>query len=399
VYLNLSPPQLAHLRRVGLRRGDAFVVFGGSSLDEVKLPPMHYTMTESDLPGRQTGRLDGEIPQAQGMMLTSDAQARSGSTLYSTRCSTLYSDCATAYISIPEALQANQSEMAGFIALGALFGVFFGLFCSVAYQRSQSMERQLRRAIRKDALRLVYQPIVNLVTRRIVGAEALLRWTDEEGCDVRPDILVKTAEQKGFVGEITRLVVRDAVRDFRDTLRSRPEFRLNINATATDLSDSGLLSMLQEILQQAEVPMESLVVEITESSTARHSLAIETIRLLREKGFSVHIDDFGTGYSSLSYLHALSVDAIKIDKSFTQAIGTEAVTVSIIPQILAMAAGLKLAVTVEGIETAEQADYFAAYDQPILAQGWLFGRPVAAEQFHRLLADEESVETVSAGAV
>jgi len=104
-------------------------------------------------------------------------------------------------------------------------------------------------------------------------------------------------------------------------------------------------------------------------------------------GHSVHIDDFGTGYSSLSYLHDLSVDAIKIDKSFTQAVGTDSVILAILPQILAMAEALSLDVIVEGVETAEQARYFAACPRAILAQGWHFGRPTLAESFHRLLAE------------
>lgn len=118
-------------------------------------------------------------------------------------------------------------------------------------------------------------------------------------------------------------------------------------------------------------------------------MAVETIKRLRQRGHSVHIDDFGTGYSSLSYLHSLAVDAIKIDKSFTHAIGTEAVTVSILPQILAIAKTLNLQVVAEGIETVEQADYFARCDQPILGQGWLYGYPVSAEQFGLLLSGKE----------
>ena len=147
--------------------------------------------------------------------------------------------------------------------------------------------------------------------------------------------------------------------------------------------------MLEEALERAAVPASSLAIEITESSTARHREAIETIVLLRKQGHSVHIDDFGTGYSSLAYLHDLSVDAIKIDRAFTQAIGTEAVTLAILPQILAMAETLNLAVIVEGVETGQQAEYFAAVAQPVFAQGWLFGRPVPAAEFHKLLAEEE----------
>jgi sensor c-di-GMP phosphodiesterase-like protein len=110
----------------------------------------------------------------------------------------------------------------------------------------------------------------------------------------------------------------------------------------------------------------------------------------------VHIDDFGTGYSSLSYLQDLAISAIKIDKSFTRSIGTQAVTVAILPQILAMAEALKLQVIVEGIETSPQADYFSVLAQPVLAQGWFFGYPVPAERFQRLLAEDEQKALVEA---
>jgi sensor c-di-GMP phosphodiesterase-like protein len=147
--------------------------------------------------------------------------------------------------------------------------------------------------------------------------------------------------------------------------------------------------MLEKSLNEALVQPRSLAIEVTESSTARHEVAIAAIRQLSQRGLDVHIDDFGTGYSSLSYLNGLAIHAIKIDRSFTQAIGTEAVTVSILPQILAMAAALKLQVIVEGVETAKQAIYFAGCGQPVLAQGWLYGRPISAPEFHEHLGKAE----------
>jgi sensor c-di-GMP phosphodiesterase-like protein len=146
--------------------------------------------------------------------------------------------------------------------------------------------------------------------------------------------------------------------------------------------------MLESQLGQAGVAASSLMIEVTESSTARSPKAKETIQALRQRGHRIQIDDFGTGYSSLSYLQDLAIDGIKIDKSFTQAIGTEAVTVGIIPLILAMAESLRLQVTVEGVETQQQAAYFAlpGAGKPFLGQGWLYGRPTPVEDFHRLLA-------------
>ena len=123
---------------------------------------------------------------------------------------------------------------------------------------------------------------------------------------------------------------------------------------------------------------------------------METIRQLRERGHSVLLDDFGTCYSSLSYLSANSVDAIKIDKPFAQAIGTDAANAAILPQILTMAEALNLQVIVEGIETAQQACYFSGLTQLIHGQGWLYGRPIPAEEFHRLLTEGDKKAPASA---
>jgi sensor c-di-GMP phosphodiesterase-like protein len=285
------------------------------------------------------------------------------------------------------------------MTLGGMTGALFGVVLSIFYRRNRSMEQQLRRAIRKDKLRVEYQQIVSLTSGRIVGAEALARWTDEDGFAVAPDIFIKIAEERGFVDSITRLVVRHVLRDFAATFRAQPDFQVSINVAVSDLTDPQFLPMLEDALQQAGVAARNVVIEITESSTARHEVVIAAILRLRQRGHSVHIDDFGTGYSSLSYLHELSVDAIKIDRSFTQSIGTEAVTAAILPQILAMAGALHLEVIVEGIETGQQADYFSPSALPIFGQGWLFGRSVAPEEFQRLLTeDEKKAQTVTKAA-
>jgi sensor c-di-GMP phosphodiesterase-like protein len=350
---------------------------------------MHFITTESDLPKKQIGKLVGEDPGTQEMVLIRDYDGRSGTTLYATRCSITYSDCVTAYVSIAEALQTDRSVIAGYVVLGGLFGVIFGLYCSSVYLRSQGMESQLRKAIREDKLQMVYQPIVELRSGRIVGAETLARWTDEDGIPVGPDVFVRLAEECGFVGSITRLVIHHSLQDFGATLRAHPDFHISANVAAADLSDPEFLPMLEQELALADIPARRLTIEITESSTARHDVAIKTILALRQRGHSVHIDDFGTGYSSLAYLQDLAVDAIKIDRSFTRAVGTGAANAAILPKILGMAEALSLKVIVEGIETESQAAYFAATGQPMLAQGWLYGRPAQIEEFHRRMAENQ----------
>jgi sensor c-di-GMP phosphodiesterase-like protein len=390
IYRNLPPFRVDDQTVIAIQAGDSFVVYNPYNLKSIVAAPMHFAVTAIDAPNRQTGQLLGEIPSGQGSILTTERKTRIDDSLYATRCSREYATCMTAYIAIPDALRGSRGYITSFIALGGLSGVLFGLMCPLIYTRNKSVEQQLLRAIRSDALSVVYQPIVDLASGRIVEAEALVRWTDEYKNAVSPDIFVKIAEQRGFVGAITKFVVRHTLQEFGGTLRARPGFRVNVNIAAPDLADPEFLPMLEKSLADAEIPARNLGIEITESFTARQQVAKDTILRLRQKGHFVHIDDFGTGYSSLAYLHDLRVDAIKIDKAFTKAIGTDAVTVSILPQILTMAETLKLHVVVEGIETQAQAEYFGAGNQHVYGQGWLFGRPVPARVFLQMLDEEES---------
>jgi sensor c-di-GMP phosphodiesterase-like protein len=382
---------------VALQAGDSYVVLF-PYFDILREPSaIHRRITTvSETDRKQSLPLTGVAVQPSWPQLTGNDDFRIGETMFSTRCSLLSINhiCTTTYFSVFEALQANHRELRVFIVFGGLAGAFLGFFCLIIYQRNHSMEQQLRRAIHRGQLRVAYQPIVNVASRRIVGAEALARWSDEEGVAISPDIFIKIAEERGFVGEITRLVVKCVLRELGATLRDNPDFHVSINVAAADLGDPEFLTMLEQSLEQASVRPESVAIELTERSTARYKVAAETIRQLRRRGHSVHIDDFGTGYSSLAYLHDLSVDAIKIDRVFTHAIGTEAVTEAILPQILVMAETLSLDVIMEGIETDLQASYFSGLPQTIFGQGWLFGRPVPANEFHRMLTEDKKAALV-----
>lgn len=398
VYQNLAPLRIGDHTVVSVQLGQSFIVYNPYNLRDLDAAPMHFTVSQMDEPTGQSGRLIGEVTGARTSILTKEGQAQEGDTLYATRCSTRYASCMTAFITISDALLANRGDYRAYIGLTGICGALFGFACSLFYRRSRGMEQQLRRAIAADRLQVVYQPIVRLETRQIVGVEALVRWNDEENIPVSPEVFIRIAEERGFVGEITLLVVRRIVSELGALLRNQPEFRVNFNIAAVDLSDAKFLPMMEQVLERGGVSPQSLGIEITESHTARLQVAKDAILQLRARGHVVYIDDFGTGYSSLAYLHDLSADGIKIDMTFTKAIGTESVTVSIIPQILAMAAALKLDVIVEGVETAEQAAYFASSDRKTLAQGWLFGRPVPVAVLERLLAVQHEKNSVGAGA-
>lgn len=318
---------------------------------------------------------------------TENGYRRVDGMLSATRCSNRYAHCLTAAIAVAQVYRMGRPLIAACMALGALVGGGLGLLGLLTYFRGGTMEQQLRKAIRNDRLHMVYQPVVDLKSGRVVGAEALARWTDDHGSRVDTNVFIRLAEDKGFVGEITQLALRHVLRDLGALMREVPGFQVSVNVTAWDLARPGFVPMVESSLAQAGVSSQSITIEITEDSTARHERAIEGIRQLRTAGHQVHIDDFGTGYSSLAYLQELSVDAIKIDKVFTQSIGTGSVTMGILPQIVAMADALNLELVVEGIETEEQARYFLPSDTRIRAQGWLFGRPMPANVFLQKLAD------------
>jgi len=389
VYNGLAPSQVNDVHLLTLQQGELYAVLDpriGRGLDS---PRDHFTVTVLDTDRSKTGKLLSNTPTANDLIFTRSGVTRRGGTLYDTHCSVARATCVTTFETISEALRGNRLLFRVFIVLGGLVGACFGFACSWLYKRKRSLEQQLRRAIAKDRLDLVYQPIVNLETGRVVEAEALARWIDEDGSPVSPEIFVSIAEEAGFVGDLTRFVVRRALRDMGQTLRDNPEFRLNINVTGSDLADPFFLPMLQQSMEAAGVMANSLAIEVTEGSTASKQVAKETIHQLRQRGHNVQIDDFGTGYSSLSYLQELSIDTIKIDRAFTNAIGTDSITVNILPQILSMAKALDLYVIVEGIETQQQADYFMGSERPILGQGWFFGRPVPAPTFLANLCKEE----------
>jgi sensor c-di-GMP phosphodiesterase-like protein len=398
IFGDLPPFRAGRHRGILVELGDSYVVYAPNMMENRDGMSSHVLITSTGTFSPQYGESRRGLSKEDAKIFTVNGSARVKDTLYSTRCSERYSRCASTYLSTQEALANDRVHRTLGALLGGLIGALFGLFFSLLYRRNRSIDHQLRRAIAKDKVRLVYQPIVDLASRRIIGAEALARWTDEEGFAVGPDVFVAIAEEYGFVGELTRLVVRHALHDLAEILRDYPDFRLSINVAAADLSDPSFPPMLDRALKQAGVPAPSLAIEITETSTARSQAARGAIGHLRQQGHSVQVDDFGTGYSSLSYLHDLSIDTIKIDRSFTQAIGTQAVTVGILPQILAIATALHLDIIVEGIETNQQANYFADSDKSVFVQGWLFGRPVPAEEFHGLLAEDmkraaSSVET------
>jgi sensor c-di-GMP phosphodiesterase-like protein len=297
--------------------------------------------------------------------------------LISVACSRTSEFCAAAIARNGDIRAQNSAPMLGFGALGGLAGAGLAAAIIFGLRRRQTLAAQLHRAIENDELSLVYEPVVDLGSSQIVGAEVLARWRDEQGQPVLPDIFIALAEEQGLIGGITEFVIRRATEELRDLLRSR-DFRISINIAAVDLIGQELPRCLDRYVEARGIPSDRVAFELTERSTADRELIVRAIRMLRGRGHPVFLDDFGVGYSSLSYLHELGVDAIKIEKSFTAVLGGESVTASVVPQILSIASSLKLGVIVEGVETPVQEKSLRELGVQ-LVQGWFYGKPMAAK--------------------
>jgi diguanylate cyclase (GGDEF)-like protein len=245
-----------------------------------------------------------------------------------------------------------------------------------------SLETDLHHALGTDELDVVYQPIVDLRTDAMVGVEALLRWMHPTRGAISPASFIPVAEQTGMIVPLTLWVVRRACSQLRswDEAEGTRGLCVSVNISARLVAEPGIASAIARELYYAGIDPYRIVLEITESLLMEeHSQSIQALCQLRALGMRLSVDDFGTGYSSLSRLNTLPIDEVKIDQSFIAEITNGGAGDTIVRATVAMAHGLGLRVVAEGVESAAQLAALRAVgcDE---AQGFLFGRPVAADQ-------------------
>jgi sensor c-di-GMP phosphodiesterase-like protein len=367
--------------------GDLNAVLSPNAFDHWNRPHVRYMIVAVDRKTNRMARIAGSSLSLQTSQVLSQGLAILAGTIYRRSCSDRNQICAVTSESLADVWGSSRTTQVVYSAMGAFAGLSVGLLGALLYQRTHGLSHQLHCAIRRSSpsLRLVYEPILDSRTCRTVGAETLLRWTDQTGASIPPDVFVRMAEEKGFVDELTAFVVRRAIQEMGNLLRLHPYFTLSINIAASDMNGHRLLGLLKKEVLRAEVSPEQIALELTERSTADLAVARSAIRRLREAGYKVHIDDFGTGFSSLSYIDQLAVNAIKIDRSFTRAVGTDAVTAPLLPQMIAMAESLGVEVIVEGVETEVQRKFLSANEKPLRLQGWLFSKALSAEALRSFL--------------
>ena len=251
-----------------------------------------------------------------------------------------------------------------------------------------SLENDLRRALDRRQLRIRYQPLVSLRDGSISSIEALVYWEHPERGLVEPSTFIPVAEESGLIGPIGEWVLCEACRqacEWHAASPDSPPLELSVNLSARQITQRDLPGMVARTLRDTGLDPKCLCLEITESVILGDSEgANRTLRALLSLGVGLVLDDFGTGYSSLSYLTRLSIDGLKIDRSFIEGLGTSERSTAIVTAILRMAEALSMVVTAEGVETACQVEELRRLGC-VRAQGFYFAHPLPAEEIARML--------------
>ena len=264
--------------------------------------------------------------------------------------------------------------------------VYYTAEMNAGSRKQLALETNLRKALDRGELELHYQPKINTARNTVVGVEALLRWNHPTMGSVSPAEFIPVAEDSGLIIPIGEWVLETAFKQLRKWHDAgHDELTMAVNLSSAQLSRSGIEATIHDSIENAGIDPCMAELEITEN-IAIHDIdsAIAILNKLKCTGINIAMDDFGTGYSSLSYLRKLPIDIVKIDQSFVRDIPDSKEAILIAQAIIAMAQSLRLSLIVEGIENVKQLNYFRQQGCEVM-QGFLFSRPVAAEDILEIL--------------
>jgi len=247
--------------------------------------------------------------------------------------------------------------------------------------RRLQLEKDLREAIENDRITLYYQPKIDLRTKTVNGAEALLRWIHPEEGVISPEPIIELSEQTGLIKHLTTSIVNTALRQAALWASRGIVFPIGVNLSVWNVQDPDLPWSIEEQLGKWQVLPEQLEFEITESAMMADTMRAHLVlKRFNELGIKIAVDDFGVGFSSLAYLKRLPVQVLKIDKSFIQNICSDENDQSIVRSTIEMAHNLGLNVVAEGVETNETLNLLCELGCDV-AQGYLFSKPLPPEMF------------------
>ncbi|WP_445152719.1 putative bifunctional diguanylate cyclase/phosphodiesterase [Baekduia sp. Peel2402] len=260
---------------------------------------------------------------------------------------------------------------------------------------------QLRGALQRGELRVVFQPLVSMADGTTMGCEALLRWNHPDRGLLAPGAFLRIAEDDGLIVPIGAWVLEESCRQLAAWRAQGRDLWVSVNVSARQLGQVDFVAVVERALRETGVPASSICLEVTETAVLRRpDVAREVLLALRRLGIRVALDDFGLGYSSLTHLKALPVDVVKVDRSFVADLVDSTQDRAVVEAVLTLASRMGLTVIAEGVETVGQDELLREMGCPVV-QGYLYGRPVPAAEvvLPDLDADADRDDDLAAEAV
>lgn len=260
------------------------------------------------------------------------------------------------------------------------------------YVHALDVQEELRKDIENDfqGFELYYQPVVNIAKKKILGAEALIRWHSKKFGFMSPGQFIPMLEETGLIIPLGRWITRTAIQQCVKWQKVVPGFRMNVNLSFVQIKKSNALQDILFLIDTLNVDKSVLMIEVTESGEIESGVAARVLRSFKDESIPLAIDDFGTGYSNLRYVKDMTFDLVKIDQSFIRNITHSKYDYLVVKQFTELAHSLNLTVCYEGVETEEDFKCVLGL-KPDYIQGYYFSRPVPAEEFEQKCLDQPVV--------
>lgn len=292
---------------------------------------------------------------------------------------------ATSYPQMETSVSLAALREIGVVVAAFLLLLLIAFAMLLRHRQRENPITQLERAIKAGEFIPYYQPIVDITSGKLQGAEVLMRWKKKDGTILPPAVFIPMAESSGLIVDMTRSMMRKVIQDIGEAYALRPKIKIGFNMTAQHFEQETIVRDVRRIFERSPIRYSQIILEVTERQPLENlNRTRRVVASLQDLGVRVAIDDVGTGHGGLSYMLKLGADIIKIDKMFVDALATESHSSTIIETLVDLADSMRMDIIAEGVETFEQV--IALRDRGIRsAQGYVFAPPLPASSFVQLM--------------